>query len=213
SWARAARVSSQRWKASARESAAASGLIQPATTCRRRAGRHIFRFDTAPPESVAQQKLDLRVDAAKLALRKPLELGPDGRIQPKQEGLFLSHDNVSDPERALQVSWQAATRSSGTLKAPPPKELPREHADDQHPEKHPEQLIVDVRGRLAIGFDNEEVHCDHEGGDQRRDEHTRGGDARERLRAALLREPVIARRNAYQTRHEPRQHDVRVDNQ
>src|ERR1700758_4545943 len=51
----------------------------------------VLRLDSAPTERVAQEKFDLRVDAAQFALSEPLEHGPQRGIYAQQKCFLLCH--------------------------------------------------------------------------------------------------------------------------
>src|SRR5258706_15488423 len=86
--ARLAGGSAQPRNAALPASPAANGLIQLGATRSRRMRRGVLRFDAAPSQRVAQEKFDLRVDAAQLALSEPLERGPQLGIDAQQKGLL-----------------------------------------------------------------------------------------------------------------------------
>ncbi|MEP6996662.1 MAG: hypothetical protein ABI900_03385 [Betaproteobacteria bacterium] len=51
----------------------------------------LSRRDAAPRQGVAEQKFDLAVDAAQIALRQAFERRPERRIETEQERFFFSH--------------------------------------------------------------------------------------------------------------------------
>src|SRR6185503_3858468 len=78
----------------------------------RRRGRLAAWSDAAARQRVAQQKFDLSVDAAKLALRQALERGPQRRVETQQESLFFSHAGVRGGGARTQSAWRKRTYSA-----------------------------------------------------------------------------------------------------
>ncbi len=86
-------------------SAVESGAL-PATGAALRRGRRARR-DAAARQRVAQQELGLRVDAAQLLPREPLQLDPDARVDPEEKCLLAGHLQ----RRVLPGNPEAARRS------------------------------------------------------------------------------------------------------